>query len=481
MTEPIAFRGGAAGAAAPFLLFLAGVTWLALSGAPDERGFWPVLLAALTLGLLLVRDRAQYAEVVLAGMSQPIVMVMIMAWLLSGVLGAILSASGFVQALVWLTREAGVHGAGYVAAAFLACALISTATGTSFGTLLVAGPLLYPVSGAVGASPPVLAGAILAGATFGDSISPISDTTIASSGTQHADIGGTVRSRLKYVIPAGLVAMAASALLDTVTAAPATSAGGVASGSPRGLLMLAVPVLVIALLAARRHLLEGLLFGILFAALLGLVAGLLEPHQLLFVDREAFGAKGIIVDGMNRGVGASILTIMLVGLVAGLQATGLVDRLVRRLAQSGGSARSTELSIFAAVSMAVLLTTHSIVAMLAIGDVTRRAGSVAGLSAYRRANLLDMTVCTYPFLLPYCIPTILAASTTSSGVPFGVARLSPAAVGLFNTYSWALLATVIVAIVTGYGRGEGLRVRTGAGGASAAERSTEEIPVTPPT
>jgi len=29
------------------------------------------------------------------------------------------------------------------------------------------------------------------------------------------------------------------------------------------------------------------------------------------------------------------------------------------------------------------------------------------------ANLLDTTVCTYPFLLPWFIPTILAASLTA--------------------------------------------------------------------
>ena len=28
-----------------------------LDGAPDERGFWPVLLAALTAAMLLARDR----------------------------------------------------------------------------------------------------------------------------------------------------------------------------------------------------------------------------------------------------------------------------------------------------------------------------------------------------------------------------------------------------------------------------------------
>ncbi|MEN9819084.1 MAG: hypothetical protein RLZ32_2964, partial [Gemmatimonadota bacterium] len=42
---PLAFYGGTVGALAPFGLFLAGVAALALAGAPDEKGFWPVLLA----------------------------------------------------------------------------------------------------------------------------------------------------------------------------------------------------------------------------------------------------------------------------------------------------------------------------------------------------------------------------------------------------------------------------------------------------
>ena len=262
VTKRLEFRGSWLGVLAPFALFLSGVTWLALAGAPDERGFWPILLAALTLGLLLVRDRTHYCEVVLGGMSQPIVMVMIMAWLLSGVLGAILSASGFVEALVWLARAAGLQGAGYVVAAFLACAVVSTATGTSFGTLLLAGPLLYPAGAAVAAHPAVLMGAILGGATFGDSISPVSDTTIASAGTQGADIGGVVRSRLKYVLPAGAIAALASGLLNlTRESVGASAAAPLPTVSARGLPMLAIPIVVIALLVAKRHLLEGLLFG----------------------------------------------------------------------------------------------------------------------------------------------------------------------------------------------------------------------------
>ena len=246
---PLAFHLGLAGALMPFAVFLAGVTWLALAGAPDEKGFWPVLLLALVVGLGLAKDRTRFAEAMLDGMSQRIVMIMLCAWLFAGVLGTLLGASGFVGSLAWTARALDLSGGAYVGAAFVACALVSTATGTSFGTILVAGPLLYPAGGAAGAAPAALIGAILAGATWGDSMSPVSDTTIASSGTQGADIGGTVRARLKYAVPAGLVALAGSVLLggrgsdgfaeaarEVVASTAAVAGSAVASADGRSLL-----------------------------------------------------------------------------------------------------------------------------------------------------------------------------------------------------------------------------------------------------
>ena len=57
METELSYRGGIAGALAPFALFLGGVAWLGISGAPNERGFWPIQIAALTLAMLLARDR----------------------------------------------------------------------------------------------------------------------------------------------------------------------------------------------------------------------------------------------------------------------------------------------------------------------------------------------------------------------------------------------------------------------------------------
>jgi Na+/H+ antiporter NhaC len=451
---PLAFHGGLLGALAPFFAFLGGVASLALAGAPDEKGFWPVLLGALMLGLLLARDRARYCDAMLDGMSQRVVMIMLCAWLFAGVLGTVIGASGFVAALAQLAARMGFTGGAYVAAAFTICALVSTATGTSFGTILVAGPLLYPAGGPVAAEPAVLMGAILAGATFGDSISPVSDTTIASSGSQDADIGGTVRSRLRYVLPAGLLALLVSAALGggTASAAVHNDSSLVLQAQPRALLMALSPALVIVMLLRGRHLIESLLTGVASAMLLGVMLQLITPAALLHVAPGTFGATGLVLEGMQRAIGVSVFTLLLVALVGTLQATDVLDRLVRAAAGQATSARMGEWWIVGVVSAAVLLTTHSVVAILATGPFARQTGERFGLSRYRRANLLDLTVCTWPFLLPWFLPTILAASASAGAERFGMPPQTALTIGLHNTYGWALVLAVLVAVITGYGR-----------------------------
>lgn len=467
--SPLAFFGGATGALLPLVVFLAGVGWLAAQGAPDERGFWPVLLAALATGLAVCRDRHRYAETALQGMARPVVLLMVMAWLLSGVVSTLLTASGFVQALSWAARTLDLAGGWYAGAAFLVCALVSTSTGTSFGTILVCGPLLYPAGASVGANPATLVGAILGGATFGDSISPISDTTIASAGTQGADIGGTVRARLKYVLPAGLAALVSAVVLGGGTGSHALPAAG-ASGRPDALPMALVPALVLGLLLARRHLLEALVAGIVAAIAIALPLGLLTPAQLLSVPPGSVSATSVVIDGLERGVGVSVFTLLLVGLVAPLEASGLVARLVTPARRSGAvmGVAGVEARIVAMLSAAVVLTTHSVVAILAVGPYAADLGGRCGVPAYRRANLLDLTACTWPFLLPFFLPTILAAGATASGEAAGMPRLSPFTAGMHNAYSWALATMLVVAVAGGYGRregadpGDGARQETGA-------------------
>jgi hypothetical protein len=55
---------------------------------------------------------------------------------------------------------------------------------------------------------------------------------------------------------------------------------------------------------------------------MGLAFDLIEPARLFYIDREAYGARGLLIDGMDRGIGVSVFTILLMGLVGSLQESG---------------------------------------------------------------------------------------------------------------------------------------------------------------
>jgi Na+/H+ antiporter NhaC len=144
--------------------------------------------------------------------------------------------------------------------------------------------------------------------------------------------------------------------------------------------------------------------GLAMGIVLGLALGRLDPGRILTLDPASFSAQSFVIDGIERAVGISFFTILLMGLVATLQASGVLQQLVDFAHERSRSPRSSETWIVAAVSGAVLLTCHSIVAILTVSEFARQIGERREIPRYRRANLLSLTVSTYPFILPYFIP-----------------------------------------------------------------------------
>lgn len=97
---------------------------------------------------------------------------------------------------------------------FLIPLAIAFSTGTSWGANSIVMPLAIPLAfelGGVDFIVPV-AGAVLAGAVFGDHISPISDTTIMSSMASGSDHIAHVKTQIPYAVTVGLVSMLAGSI-----------------------------------------------------------------------------------------------------------------------------------------------------------------------------------------------------------------------------------------------------------------------------
>ena len=92
---------------------------------------------------------------------------------------------------------------------FFFAAGISFATGTSFGTMSILMPIVLPIALRMGGGAPDIlygtVGSVLGGAIFGDHCSPLSDTTILSSGASGCPVTSHVNTQLPYALIVAVV------------------------------------------------------------------------------------------------------------------------------------------------------------------------------------------------------------------------------------------------------------------------------------
>jgi len=139
------------------------------------------------------------------------VVILVLAWALGGVCrdlgtaGFLIGAVGDWISPVWIP-----------ASVFMLAALVSFATGTSWGTMAILFPLVVPLAHQVApGQETILLGtvsSILAGSVWGDHCSPISDTTVLSSMATSCDHMDHVRTQLPYALFVGGVSISCAEL-----------------------------------------------------------------------------------------------------------------------------------------------------------------------------------------------------------------------------------------------------------------------------
>jgi len=173
--------------------------------------------AVFALLLTLAAGACKLKDVIEAGLNSaarmfPAIVILILAWSLSQVsqdlmLGQVVSSK--LQAMdfpiTWLPL-----------AIFVSAALISFATGTSWGTMGILCPVAVTVGARLAGELPTdqalplfyaTVGSVLAGAIFGDHCSPISDTTVLSSLASDCPHEEHVWTQMPYAIVVAIVGM----------------------------------------------------------------------------------------------------------------------------------------------------------------------------------------------------------------------------------------------------------------------------------
>jgi len=188
-----------------------------MAGDGSRAVLYAALLATAMAYVLLrlgrVFSHAQAMGHVFTGMQTMLPLIAILV--ISIAFGASLKALGtgsFVASLIggWLPVVL------VVPMLFLAGALISFATGTSWGTFAILIPLGVPLIEAFGLPPSLVLAAILGGGVFGDHCSPISDTTVVTAMASGCDLLEHVRTQLPYALVAAALAFLAYLIAGAV-------------------------------------------------------------------------------------------------------------------------------------------------------------------------------------------------------------------------------------------------------------------------
>ncbi|HCV9511518.1 TPA: Na+/H+ antiporter NhaC [Staphylococcus aureus] len=114
--------------------------------------------------------------------------------------------SGTVPALIYYGLDL-LNPSYFLISAFFISAVTSVATGTAWGSASTAGIALISIGNQLGIPPGMAAGAIIAGAVFGDKMSPLSDTTNLAALVTKVNIFKHIHSMMWTTIPASIIGL----------------------------------------------------------------------------------------------------------------------------------------------------------------------------------------------------------------------------------------------------------------------------------
>ncbi|MEG2172073.1 MAG: Na+/H+ antiporter NhaC family protein [Desulfovibrionaceae bacterium] len=385
---------------------------------------FPAIVWALIQGK---DDLNKKISIFMAGVGDINIITMCMIYLLAGAFATVATTIGGVSATVNFGLSL-VSPQWILPGLFLIGAFVSTAMGTSMGTIAAIAPIAMGIGAQTDIPVPMLMGVVVGGAMFGDNLSMISDTTIAATRTQGCDMGDKFRMNLLIALPAAVVALV---LFWSVG-----SSGQVVQSGDYELIKVLPYLLILGLAVAGINVFVVLLVGIVFCGAIGLVNG---QYTLLLFSQDVY--KGFT--SMNE---IMVLSMLIGGLGEIIRYQGgirwlleKVDKLSCKLS-GGRSAKAGEWCISLLVGLADVCTANNTVAIILSGGMSREIAEKNGIDSRRSASLLDIVSCVVQGLIPYAAQLLLAGS---------IAKISPVSVAANNWYCMLLGLAAAAAILLG--------------------------------
>ena len=315
----------------------------------------PILLGVFVAAVVGLRAGFTWKEIetgMLNGITNSLQAIVIL--LIIGILIGVWILSGVVPTLLYYGLKI-LHPSVFLPATLIICSITSLATGSSWGTAGTIGIALIGVGEGLGFPLPIVAGAVLSGAYFGDKMSPLSDTTNMAPGM----VGTDLYTHIKHMAYTTGVSYAITLIIEIVLSffygggqANLESVNQILSGIDAQFsvnLLLLIPPAIVMLLAFRRiPAVPGIVIGILSAGVLGAIfqgntfGGLLSAAYGGYTSSSGIEAVDNLLtkgglESMMYTVSLVICAMMYGGIMEKTNQLRVVVNVILRKAQSTGA------------------------------------------------------------------------------------------------------------------------------------------------
>ena len=360
-------------------------------------GFYSIPIVVVFLIALLVaclQNRAlsfdEKLEVMGRGVGDKNVVTMLLIFLAAGMFVGVVGRSGAESVAYFMLSI--IPAKFSVAVLFVVSCFVSTAMGTSVGTITLITPIAVPIAAASGFSLPLCIGAVMGGAMFGDNLSFISDTTIAACNGQGCAMKDKFRENFHIAFPAALATLALILVLTLrLDIQPAVL--------PEYHLIQIVPyVLVLAGGIIGVNVFVVLILGIVSGSIIMLATGVVAPTDL-------FAGMGAGASGMFETAMVAILVSAICALIreyGGFEALlGWIKRVFR-------GKRGGQIGMGLLVGAMDVATANNTVAIVIANPIAREMAEEYGISPRKAASILDTFSCIFQGIIPYGAQMLVA-------------------------------------------------------------------------
>lgn len=368
-----------------FVFFLLYLATSIIAGDFYKMPVTTAFMAACAWAFVVCRPRrfSERIERFSRGAAHSNIMMMVWIFILAGAFAQSAKYIGSVDATVNLTLSL-LPANMVLAGVFLAACVISLSIGTSVGTIVALMPVAVGLADKSGANLALMAGCVIGGAFFGDNLSFISDTTIASTRTQGCAMQDKFKANFAIVIPAAILVL-------LVYAGLGWSLAPVNSLQQTEWLKVIPYLLVLGTALCGLNVVKVLILGIISTG----VVVLLDSRFTLL---DWAGAAGAGMTGMGELI---IVTLLAAGMLELIRYNGGLSYIVEHLTACIRGRRGAETSIALMAALANVCTANNTVAIVAVGDIARNVAQRYGIPAPRSASLLDTASCVVQGILPY--------------------------------------------------------------------------------